>query len=752
MPSVLAIVSKAVFEKQAKGASIGTVVPFEHYASTHAALDPLAGDGALFLVTVRPPDEALWLVGVLESPRKANDGWRAGANVVAIADITARKRELAFASGKGLSAKPGALGMSLQTPRALADGDVAMLRAAVGSKSAATKPAKAAAPAKPPKVAKPARVIEQPTAGGKQAVEAALAAGDGAAALSAALAWWTGTRAPAVADLVDAISVRVSPDAVANDTDFVKLGRAKNPLDLGALLAAVPDLAASFLPTAGQVLAEFPDDPRLAIAVARWALDPMTTSSSTYPFWTKVIDAMVRAKDARVVPILKQRLAKKRGDSQFWPKFYAALERAIAKIGTPPADVAVPAALTAKLGKLSTIAARAPEPRVEDVPAPKLSGTLLEQARQHLDAGRIAAAIDAMIERWRTDRANELADLIDRATRLLPTYDLTLGPLSKKDDPWLAAFERGPMAAMPQLLQSINVGDARYGGSKLADRRLLELANLPDDPRVALRLAELASIFGVSPERTQYWKSLLEQLARIRDPRTCRPLRATFREFTNTYFDHHRQARRIIRDFAMQDPPPVILPAADRALVAEMSRAVEAAEASSLARTLVAAIAAEWNDDAPRLVYADWLVQRDHPRGEAIVIDCKRERSVEETGRRADIALGYAYIYGALDDVADIQYDHLVRGIPTQLRMRWSTGTLNWRAAAGHPLVALVETVDVGDIQRPPDAEDLETFVRAAKRLRAIERVERDRDRMLWAYADPALPGFRRERGRFVRT
>src|SRR5580704_3332612 len=102
-----------------------------------------------------------------------------------------------------------------------------------------------------------------------QALTAALAAGDGAAALIAALAWWTETRSPKVAELVGAISERVSGEPIAVD-DFARVARAKDPRDLGPLLAAVPELAASFLPTAGALLAEFPDDPRLAIAVATW--------------------------------------------------------------------------------------------------------------------------------------------------------------------------------------------------------------------------------------------------------------------------------------------------------------------------------------------------------------------------------------------------------------------------------------------------------------------------------------------------
>src|SRR4051812_42446122 len=132
MSSALAIVSKAVFEKQAAGASPGAVLALDHYASTHATLASLADGGALFLVTVRPPDEQLWLVAVLEAPKLGKTGWSAGANRVPITDVSTLRKKLVFTSGTGIQAKPGALGMSLQTPRGLTEADVALLRAATG--------------------------------------------------------------------------------------------------------------------------------------------------------------------------------------------------------------------------------------------------------------------------------------------------------------------------------------------------------------------------------------------------------------------------------------------------------------------------------------------------------------------------------------------------------------------------------------------------------------------------------------------
>lgn len=127
MAHMMVIVSKGIFEKEAKGVEEGQVWPTSLYASQSPALAALKPGGDLYLVTVRPPDERLWLVAVLRGPKKEKAGWRAKPNTTPIVDITHLKRRIAFASGAGITAKPGALGMSLQTPRALTSDDVALL-------------------------------------------------------------------------------------------------------------------------------------------------------------------------------------------------------------------------------------------------------------------------------------------------------------------------------------------------------------------------------------------------------------------------------------------------------------------------------------------------------------------------------------------------------------------------------------------------------------------------------------------------
>ena len=137
MASVLAIISKAQFEEVVRsrpgGTKPGDVLGVDTYRSTHKALSPLLDGGSLFLVTIRPPEERLWLVGVLESPRQIEGAWAAKPGRAPITDITAIRTELRFANGKGVPVGPGKLAMSLQTPRSLTDADERILRASLGA-------------------------------------------------------------------------------------------------------------------------------------------------------------------------------------------------------------------------------------------------------------------------------------------------------------------------------------------------------------------------------------------------------------------------------------------------------------------------------------------------------------------------------------------------------------------------------------------------------------------------------------------
>ncbi|MBK7534872.1 MAG: hypothetical protein IPI49_05715 [Myxococcales bacterium] len=172
MSDVMAIVSKAVFEKAAgKTPALGQRLALDRYVSANRGLTALAGGGRLFLVTVRPPDEALWLVAVLDNPTFRDGQWVAAPSATPMTDLSALKSQLVFESKKGLPTQPGTLGMSLQTPRVLTAADAQLLLGAAGAPSSPSSSAAASASAAPAAAPAPdltakllAAVLAAPTA------------------------------------------------------------------------------------------------------------------------------------------------------------------------------------------------------------------------------------------------------------------------------------------------------------------------------------------------------------------------------------------------------------------------------------------------------------------------------------------------------------------------------------------------------------------------------------------------------------
>src|SRR5688572_2074990 len=141
VPDIFAIVSKAVFERDArvkgKLVSPGDVWPVDRYNSASKPLQALANGGRIFLVTVRPPKEELWLLGIVDQPKFDGSAWISKTpNTTPVTNISSLRRTIQFESGKGMTQDKGTLGMSLQTPRALAAADVTQIMNLVSQKPA----------------------------------------------------------------------------------------------------------------------------------------------------------------------------------------------------------------------------------------------------------------------------------------------------------------------------------------------------------------------------------------------------------------------------------------------------------------------------------------------------------------------------------------------------------------------------------------------------------------------------------------
>lgn len=595
------------------------------------------------------------------------------------------------------------------------------------------------------------------TTGDLSALEGAFATKNGGDALLAALEAWRASRSPVLADLIGAISHHVSGGAIENEQEWSKVASTRDARELGRLLSGVPSLTARFLPSAGQLLLGFQDDPRLSIAVATWALDPPTTSSSTYPFWTRSLEAVGRIGDTRAIPLLKKRLGMRPGDSQFWPKFYAALEKTQDKIEALPAPssggprgVAI-AELTAKVGGLSSVATSKSasavstpgrEAAAKGAAAPEDEGPLLVQAATHFGAGRVVAGIDALIAHWRVSRMPAVADLVDRATRLLPDADLPLGMTVKEiDAAWSSLVASDPASGMPRLLRQLT-----NGVSSSIEQRVVALQNLDDDPRISRRLAEMSASRAVGPQRAQYWKMLWEVLARHRDVRTCEPVRRWFNAFTSTYWDHHRSGRRIIGEFLL-DPAskfegswPLTLDAQETRDLAKVEAVIAKRENEHDApeRAFLDAIANDRKDSAPYLVYADWLSERNHPRGELIVLSSLKP-SPAETKRIAALERT-PYIHGDISDLGMRSDMHFA--IASALHISGASRLVSWPVASRLPVLSAIEKLV---IRTTHYGFPLEDFVRAVTQSPwpRLQRVTSDE--VIPGLAPLAASGWRQE-------
>ncbi|MDX2010803.1 MAG: TIGR02996 domain-containing protein [Myxococcaceae bacterium] len=299
MPDLLAIVSKAVFDAGHRSAAVGEVLAIDRYVSTNKALEPLGGGGRLFLVTVRPPDERLWLVAVLESPKHDGTAWVAKPNTRPIADLTALRGRIRFTSDTGISATKGALGMSLQTPRQLTAEDVTMMLGA----PAASAPHTAAKPAPPPKQV-PGPNAPPPRPPGKAAGDddsQHLAAGRWAKALGPLLARWKDERAPELAELIERVSSQLQPPKSWN----LKAADAA-AFDLLALLSTLTDGKFADSLSRIQKLETLPPDPRVAAALTRLLVTPPFTAQSSREFWSSLFDQLSdRHADPRTLEALR---------------------------------------------------------------------------------------------------------------------------------------------------------------------------------------------------------------------------------------------------------------------------------------------------------------------------------------------------------------------------------------------------------------------------------------------------------------
>lgn len=258
---------------------------------------------------------------------------------------------------------------------------------------------------------------------------------------------------------------------------------------------------------------------------------------------------------------------------------------------------------------------------------------LVDRVRARVAKHDLAGALELLVESWGDEPAGAVGDAVDWVTQLIG------GPrFTGTTKQWLAAARSATHVERGRLLAAIA---GRTAADTLA---CLKVAVRWRDPRLTNTLfVLLAKLPWAGARSRDTWRVVFEHVAKHGDPRFVElagTLPATWQvgPSMQTWLTNQLYG-------ALDGVEPIAAPDEDglAALIAELRAAApRPATTPATAEALLAAIYAHPEDDAPRIVYADWLQERDDVRGEFIALQLqptaesrKRERALVKQHRKA---------------------------------------------------------------------------------------------------------------------
>jgi uncharacterized protein (TIGR02996 family) len=340
----------------------------------------------------------------------------------------------------------------------------------------------------------------------------------------------------------------------------------------------------------------------------------------------------------------------------------------------------------------------------------------LEAAAARLGDGDFDGALAALLAAWERTRAPELIVLIDEVDARV-----TLPPLAAKSQrdallAWVELARQRRASDVKRLL--VGFAEAMASGhTRFTAPRVDELLVLAPDPRIARALvAALEEAQVTEGSGRKVWIRVVKGLTHHAAPElTGRLERATGRLGTETTLGTLTTDELIkgrlqlvlsawrarVPDAVSVEEAAAIRAALDGAPAFDPARAPAKVTTTDEA-TLLARIYEQPDDDALRLVFADWLSERGDPRGELITLQCaraagrstpaqeKRERALLKAGRvkwlgaiAKDVAAGVEFERG-FPSVCTTRFQKLYVAEASLRRPEWAT----LREIAGLPLLS----------------------------------------------------------------
>lgn len=260
------------------------------------------------------------------------------------------------------------------------------------------------------------------------------------------------------------------------------------------------------------------------------------------------------------------------------------------------------------------------------------------------------------LELWRERRKPELAELVDRVSARVKRPPLGKGSLERMHARFLEVAKARDPLDVPRLVSALTNGRSAQLAARIA-----ELAELPPDPRIATGLADLFATppLGEGPTRRKVLDIVYRVLVNTADARVIARLQP-YAERTEVTGLLDELERHVTERY----------PLARGGLDADEAKLVASLRGPVTASDLLAAIYAAPNDDGPREVYADWLLENGDPeRGEFITLQLLRAKAgTGSTPRERLLQLDNDHWGGPLLKLATIELYE--RGFPSHCAAR----------------------------------------------------------------------------------
>ncbi|HEU0037554.1 MAG TPA: TIGR02996 domain-containing protein [Kofleriaceae bacterium] len=335
-------------------------------------------------------------------------------------------------------------------------------------------------------------------------------------------------------------------------------------------------------------------------------------------------------------------------------------------------------------------------------------GEALGKAETALGRDDRVAALGHLLEAWRACRQPRIADLIDVVSAAVTRArePIASGRLRTRLAAWKAVAARRDPADVGRLVKP--------PWRPSIDTQVLmarTLAEWPDDPRIAMFFAELLEQMREPDTGTATWhyRPMLVRVAELRDERALaivrevmkRPDARTVAMVQGATWTLEGRARDGRGELSFEDADVMPMSPETERIVERIEAGRGGAPAAKLRgeADFLAAIYAEPDAMGLREVYADWLQERDDPRGELIMLQLAREQGravtpAVETRERELLAKYGRRWAGKLDRVFDVhervwQAGFLVGGQPTYEGVR--------AAARDDPAWAMVREISGED-------------------------------------------------------